>query len=75
MKGEDMPAYSYTDVMRKILQKRPDEVFVIPDGSALLMLAGPENNDVIFITAPSEGNFNDMTDQEVNEAIVTAFKK
>ncbi len=69
-----MSEHPHTEVIRKILQQRPDEAFIVPDGSALLMLTGSENNDVIVITA-GVGNFNDMTEQEVNEAIVTALKK
>ncbi len=68
-----MPEHPHTEAIRKILQQRPNEAFMIPDGSALIMLAGPENNDVIIITAPVGKNFNDMTDEEVNVAIVNAF--
>ncbi len=68
-----MPEHSVTDMWKKILQQRPGETLTIPDGSALLLLVGPELDDVAIITAPVGRSFNNMTDQEVNEAVVTAL--
>ncbi len=72
-KETKMPKHSVTDMWKKILQQRHGETLIFPDGSALVLLVGPELDDVAIITAPVGGSFNNMSDQEVNEAIVTAL--
>ncbi len=63
-----------TKTLKKFLKQCPGEAFIIPDGSALAVLASPKG-DVIVITAPRGKNFNDMTDEEVNGAMEAALKK
>lgn len=64
-----MPDSDY-EALKRILKERPDHVLIIPDGTAIISLAGPELDNVIVIVAPVGTDFNRLSDQEVNDIIV-----
>ena len=64
-----------TAELMKELSQRPGEAFVYLDGTWLAMLAGTEVEDIILITAGEGENFNEMTDEEINDYIVKILKK
>ncbi len=70
-----MPDNSYPEILKGVLRRHPGEMLIVKDGSAALLLAGPELDDVIIIKAPVEENFNNMTDRKIQHLIETALKK
>ncbi len=63
------------EALKRILKERPDHALIIPDGTAIISLAGPELDNVIVITAPLGTNFNRLSDEEVNDIIVNTLKQ
>lgn len=70
-----MEQYPQTEFLKKKLKERPGSGYILPDGSAMATLAGPELDDVIIITAPAGENFNDMTDEAVDDCVIVALIK
>ncbi len=61
------------DLVFEGLRQNPGTMAVLPDGSALIALVDLETNQFMAIKAKDGMNFNTMTNEELNEHIVTTL--
>ena len=55
-----------------MLKANPGMVYINPEGTTLFALVGPEEK--LMCIMPKGKTFNEMTDAEINETVVSALK-
>lgn len=68
-----MDRLTEAEFLLRILRMHPGQAYVLEDGTALAALADPSKDVVLIIDAPDGGNFNEMTEEEINRYIVVSL--
>lgn len=68
-----MDEMSHTEILKQILRTRPGHAFINQEGTALAVLSGPSDDDLLIFEAPLGTNFNSMSEEEINKYMVHAM--